>query len=517
MPYLSNLGSSSGNNSDYDASQGQLADCCGGTLGALLQDATGNQFVLSNNHVLARSDQSLPGETVIQPGLIDNGCVPYGVGPGTTSVATLTGYPALSSPATNVDAALARVTPGAIDPKGDILELGERLADGNLSAAPPGVSSTGGHGETPSLGMQVAKSGRTTGLTCAAVSAVDVDVVVDYFTDCAETVHALTKTFTSQIAIAGTNFSDAGDSGALVVDAANAEPVGLFFAGGTDADGVEHAIANPVGDVLSALNSQLPSQASGASGPANLSFVGGQDHPVSCLNYGPASTRNPAHSGADDLSAAQLSEVERERAEAVLPLAQSLLNPAAGILRAGIAAAQDHPRDGAIAFFVEPTANGAAPNIPAFIGGVPTMLIQATAPLQAAGQEFSVSAATVFAGQPRPSSLTQVLQVKRRNSAALLRANPSIFGIGVGQSLDNPNDAAIVLFVDRKKPADNLPVAIDGQRVRLVMMDRLHVTRAHGIPGQRRSSCGVPSRAIESPDDPPNTLPDLFKPQIRLP
>ncbi len=35
------LGSSSGSNVDYDASQGQLSDCCGGTLGALLQDTGG--------------------------------------------------------------------------------------------------------------------------------------------------------------------------------------------------------------------------------------------------------------------------------------------------------------------------------------------------------------------------------------------------------------------------------------------------------------------------------------------
>jgi len=37
------LGSSSGSNVDYDANLGQLTDCCGGTLGALLQDASGNQ------------------------------------------------------------------------------------------------------------------------------------------------------------------------------------------------------------------------------------------------------------------------------------------------------------------------------------------------------------------------------------------------------------------------------------------------------------------------------------------
>ena len=250
------LGSSSGNNSDYDANEGKLSDCCGGTLGSLLQDAGGNQYVLSNNHVLARSDQSLAGEAIIQPALIDNGCTPYGVGPGTTPVATLTGYPALSSSSTNVDAAIARVSSGTVDARGNILELGSRQPDGTLAAAPPGTSSTSGKGLAASLGMTVAKSGRTTGLTCASVAAINMDVVVDYYTDCAETFHLMTKTFTDQIAVAGTSFSDAGDSGSLVVDTATAEPVGLFFAGGTDIHGSEIAVANPVGE--GALHSRYP-------------------------------------------------------------------------------------------------------------------------------------------------------------------------------------------------------------------------------------------------------------------
>ena len=83
--------------------------------------------------------------------------------------------------------------------------------------------------------MRVAKSGRTTGLTCGGVSAIDLDVAVDYFADCAETRPYTTKIFTRQVGVSGDHFSDAGDSGSLVVNAANAEPVGLFFAGGTDA------------------------------------------------------------------------------------------------------------------------------------------------------------------------------------------------------------------------------------------------------------------------------------------
>ena len=87
------------------------------------------------------------------------------------------------------------------------------------------------------------------------MTAVDLDVKVDYFSDCAETQPYLTKIFTNQLGISGNQFSDAGDSGALVVDAANAEPVGLFFAGGTDVAGVSQGVANPAPEVLNELGS----------------------------------------------------------------------------------------------------------------------------------------------------------------------------------------------------------------------------------------------------------------------
>jgi hypothetical protein len=194
------LGSSGGNNNDYDTQGKQIADCCGGTLGSLIQDSSGHQYVLSNNHVLARSDHGTVGDRIIQPGLIDNNCTPYGDGPGTTPVGSLTGWLALSSSATNADAAIAQVDSGAVSTTGSILELGVRQADGSLGAAPPGISATGGKGEAASLNLVVAKSGRTTGLTCASVSALDLDVTVDYYLDCAETKPYLTKTYTNQLA-----------------------------------------------------------------------------------------------------------------------------------------------------------------------------------------------------------------------------------------------------------------------------------------------------------------------------
>ncbi|MGA2650908.1 MAG: hypothetical protein ABSF28_10305, partial [Terracidiphilus sp.] len=49
------LGTSGGNNDDYDTHGNQIADCCGGTLGSLIQDTNNHQYLLSNNHILARS------------------------------------------------------------------------------------------------------------------------------------------------------------------------------------------------------------------------------------------------------------------------------------------------------------------------------------------------------------------------------------------------------------------------------------------------------------------------------
>ena len=500
------LGSSSGSNVDYDSSQGQLSDCCGGTLGALLQDTSGNQYVLSNNHVFARSDQAIPGETIIQPGLIDNACTPYGVGSGTTPVAALTGYPSLSSQATNVDAAIARVTTGLVDPKGNILELGAKQADGTLAAAPPGTSSTGGKGEAASLGMMVAKSGRTTGLTCAAVSAVDVDVTVDYFTDCAETNHSISKTFTNQIAVAGPSFSDAGDSGALVVDAANAEPIGLFFAGGTDTNGVEHAIANPVSDVLSTLDSRVP----GSNGPTSYTFTGGADHPVSCLSYGSAKTAS------DPVSASTLSIAERERLDAALPQAQLFVNqisgPLTGIARVGVAASKDRPDTGAIVFYVEPAVLAqTAAAIPAFINGVPTIVRPAN----------SKAAEILF--EPRSASLSEVRAVKQHIALSLMKSNRAIFGVGVGQSVDNPADAALILFADRRTPPTSLPesTALDGVRLRIILMDRLHVTRSHGSalgPTVRSAGNCLSSRRLAPDDEDREPLePRLPEDKLQLP
>jgi len=462
MPVEVLLGSSGGNNIDYDAQGNQIVDCCSGTLGALIADGAGRQYLLSNNHVLAKSDQAGVGDAIVQPGLIDNNCTPNGDGPGTTPVASLTGWLALNSSATNADAAIAQVASRAVDPSGSILELGVRQQDGTLAAAPPGISSSGGKGEAAWLSQPVAKSGRTTGLTCANVSALDVDVHVDYYLDCAETRRYLTKIYTGQVAVSGNSFSDSGDSGALVVDAANAEPVGLYFAGGIDADGVSQAMANPVAEVLSELSAQV-------GGGASYRFVGAADHQVSCLNY-----------GNNTVSAAQgrtLADAEIARAQQALAAARALINPAAGILGVSTGKSNDAAGESAVLIFVD---ENMTVSVPATVGGVRTQMIPTTAHAVAFGsapQSASISTAPPLTA----AALGPALAVKKQIAISMMQ-NPAFFAVGVAQSLDNPREAALVVYVDRNRVPADLPQTIGGLRARYVVMDRLHVTRAYAAP-----------------------------------
>lgn len=465
------LGSSGGNNKDYDTSGNQIVDCCSGTLGALIQDGGGHQFMLSNNHVLARSDHASVGDAIVQPGLIDNNCTPNGDGAGTTPVGSLTGWLALSSSLTNADVAIAQVNAGAVNTSGNILELGAMQNDGKLAAAPPGTSTTGGKGETAQLLLKVAKSGRTTGLTCGSVSALNLDVRVDYYTNCAETSAYLTKTFTNQIAISGNQFSDAGDSGALVVDAANAEPVGLYFAGGTDSSGVSQGVANPVADVLSELSTQV-------GGGTSYSFVGTKDHAVSCLNYGNST-----------VAAAQgraLSEAEMARAQHALGQARMLVNPSAGILGVAIGKSSDHPGEGAVIFYVDESTSA---NAPAMVDGMRTLVVATTARAVAFGSAPQSAIEASVVPSPSGTALNQALVAKQQIAHSLMRKNAAFFGVGVGQSLDNPREAALVIYVDRRSVPAQLPATVGGLRTRYVVMDRLHVTRSYATQVQSRSHC----------------------------
>jgi hypothetical protein len=491
LPASIALGGSGGNNNDYDTRGNKIVDCCSGTLGALVEDSSKRQYLLSNNHVLARSDHASMGDAIVQPGLIDNSCSPLERGSGVEAVATLTSWLPLSSKSTNVDAAIAQVTSRAVDPAGRILELGSKQAGGALSAAAPGISSTGGKGETAWLSQRVAKSGRSTGLTCGGISVVDLDVTVDYFLNCAETRHYLSKTFTHQLAISGNQFSDAGDSGALVVDAANAEPVGLFFAGGTDLSGVSQGVANPASEVLSELGAQM-------GGRTSYTFVGAADHAVSCLSYGNST-----------IAAAQgrtLSGVELARAQRALVQARTLVSSSGGVLGAAIGKSSDHPGEAAVILYTD---ENMTVGVPTMVNGVRTLAISATARAVAYGS----AARTPFAAGSvslSSSALAQAVAIKNQVAAGLMRRNSAFFGVGVGQSLDNPKEAALVIYVDRNRIPDQLPQTVNGLRTRYVVMDRLHITRSYATPSRPRLHCMPHAPAAQPTRFDPL---DLFRPR----
>ncbi len=203
-----------------------------------MQKVDGSQYILSNNHVLARENKAALGEDITQPGLIDTS--PVCQKRTSDVVADLTAFVPLllKKGITPVDAAIARTRTGAVDTSGAILEIG---TVSNIIAS-------------DRIGCVVQKSGRTTGRTDGTISAVDATVKVRYSNG--------TATFTNQFFVTPSTFSAGGDSGSLIVrDGGNPRPVGLLFAGSTT-----YTIANPIGDVLGALGVSMVGAGDGATG-----------------------------------------------------------------------------------------------------------------------------------------------------------------------------------------------------------------------------------------------------------
>src|ERR1051325_6708061 len=153
-----------GQNNNYGTSGGNSNDisrrfCCSGTLGSLVRGANGTLYILSNNHVLARTDQAVMGEDISQPGLIDNNCVAPRI------VADFSAKVALGN---NVDCAVAALRGGTMNTSGAIQDIGA-----------PSVNVA-----SPSVGMNVQKSGRTTGHTTGSIGSINTSVSVEYPTTC---------------------------------------------------------------------------------------------------------------------------------------------------------------------------------------------------------------------------------------------------------------------------------------------------------------------------------------------
>jgi hypothetical protein len=467
------MGSSGGNANDYDSKKDgsgreYVNDCCGGTLGALVADRNSNLFILSNNHVLAESDQARTGDTIVQPALVDLNCNPQA---GRT-IGSLRYVVPLESSQSNVDAALAAATP-AVDPSGAILQLGPSI-NGVLSPAAPAA----GTGEALTAGvlnqLRVVKSGRTTGLTCSTVNTVDLSVQVDYYYDCAETKPYYTKTYVNQIGMPGASFADSGDSGSLVLDASNAQPVGLFFASGADDSNHGFSVANPIQDVLNELD-----QAGRTDG---LQIAGGAPHPITCSNYDEHTspvTRNVSPARV----AAAKAAVDSTAATALLT------RPDNGILGLSTGQSLDSPGEAAVIVYVDRNKPGAP--IPKTINGVRTLVIPTDAASMSAGTEPTTLPQAE--GIHLPADVLRSAAEVQRKFAPQLMADPAFFGVGVTQSYDNPTEAALVVLVDLTKTPQSMPDVVGGLRLRYLRVNRLHVTRSKLAPGIQAPSCALPS------------------------
>lgn len=216
--------------------------CCNGTLGALVEK-NGIQYVLSNNHVLGRSNNGKKGEAIIQPGYSDQSCPARNEAMDTVAHLTAKKRIRFGSDRSNkADVAIAEVVPGAVRPDGEILKIG---VPGTTPAA-------------PFIGMQVKKAGRTTGLTRGVVTAIDVSVIIEDFPlDCSEA-ETTSAVFNKQIIISGNDgkrFLDSGDSGSMAYrdEEHCPAPVGLLFAGGGNL-----AAAAPASTVLKTVRKLKP-------------------------------------------------------------------------------------------------------------------------------------------------------------------------------------------------------------------------------------------------------------------
>ena len=219
------------------------AFCCSGTLGSLLTDGT-NRYILSNNHILALQDKAVAGQAISQPGLIDNGCR------AATTVANFTTAPPLGS---NVDAAIAQLIPGTMDSTGFIEDIGvinRTIVD-------------------PTVGLAVAKSGRTTGFTTGTIASTNTSVKIQYQVNCNQG-KKYTIVYTNQVIINSSTFSAGGDSGSLIVtNNGSFNPVALLYAGSSST-----TIANPIREVITKVGAALGRTVSfvgNGTGPNNLS------------------------------------------------------------------------------------------------------------------------------------------------------------------------------------------------------------------------------------------------------
>ncbi len=225
-----------------------------GTLGAIVRDIkSGERLILSNNHVIANSNDADPGDQILQPGPIDGGSpdvdtiahldricpIEFATEPGICDIAET--YASLGNAIAGLLGSKHRVNAQQSDPQAvnladaavakpvnDSDVLDEILEIGTVEGSEEGL-----------LGMSVRKSGRTTSFTTSQINLINATVDVNYGS-------GRTARFENQL-VSGP-MSQGGDSGSLLVAGDSLHAVGLLFAGSN-----QSTIFNPIQAVFDCL------------------------------------------------------------------------------------------------------------------------------------------------------------------------------------------------------------------------------------------------------------------------
>jgi len=202
-----------------------------GTIGAVVRDSgrqdNGRRYILSNNHVLANSNNASIGDPIFQPGGLDGGIATA------NRIGALRRFVPLKFDGrqNTVDCAIAEVDPTMV--MKEVCSIG--VARGTVLA---------------NRTMVVSKHGRTTGLTYGVITDVDADIKVAYD-------GGREAIFANTIVVRGTAptvpFSEGGDSGSLILDS-RLRALGLLFAGASSGN---ITFANPIPLVLRRLQVRL--------------------------------------------------------------------------------------------------------------------------------------------------------------------------------------------------------------------------------------------------------------------
>jgi len=353
------------------------------------------------------------------------------------------------------------------------------LGGSTTNGQPTDGAPLAGSGGTPTQGLAVAKSGRSTGLTCSTIGVVNLTTKIDYQKGCnSDTTFSVT--FSNLVAISSSSFSAEGDSGSLIVDQSTSAPVALLVAG-SDTD----TIAAPVSDVLATLadpsTNELPV------------FVGSSTaHAVAAC-----SLPGPQSASIQTASSFSASAEKLEAASSVRDAHAAELLAKYSLESVGVADSLDQSGEAAIVLFV--TKEESSQSFPQTIDGVRTRIVESSARPKSSVLSVAETATSISPASSGGSAIELTSPELRRASSVqsqrveqLLKLK-GVQGVGIGASSDHPGEAALAIFVIRGTVHDSIPAVLDGVRTKVRESSRFHLGSAS--MSSRSRSCNAPVKS----------------------